>query len=115
MTRVSRREDGFNWADAKSLFQADKSDEDAVSRCFTANAVVTDEGHSHKGTAAIRQWKSDASTKYQYTSHPFAYEQQDETMVVTSRLTGNFPGSPVDLRYFFKMEGDKIAFLEIIP
>jgi hypothetical protein len=96
-------------------FQADKSDGDAVSQCFTANAVVTDEGHAHKGRAAIRQWKSDASTKYQYTSRPFASEQKDETMVVTSRLTGNFPGSPVDLRYFFKLEGDKIAFLEIIP
>jgi len=35
--------------------------------------------------------------------------------VVTSRLTGNFPGSPVDLRYFFRLEGDKIASLEIVP
>jgi hypothetical protein len=96
-------------------FQADRSDEDAVLQCFTANAVVTDEGHTHKGRAAIRQWKIDASTKYQYTSRPFASEQKDETIVVTCRLTGNFPGSPVDLRYFFKMEGDKIAFLEIIP
>ena len=34
-------------------------------------------------------------------------------MVVTSHLVGNFPGSPVDLRFFFKLEGDKIASLEI--
>ena len=46
---------------------------------------------------------------------PFAAEQQGAMTVVTSRLTGNFPGSPVDLRYFFKLEGDKIASLEIIP
>ena len=37
------------------------------------------------------------------------------TTVVTCRLTGNFPGSPVDLRFFFELEGDKIASLEVIP
>jgi hypothetical protein len=42
------------------------------------------------------------------------YEQVDRKIVVTSRLTGNFPGSPVDLRFFFELEGDKIASLEII-
>ena len=64
--------------------------------------------------AAINQWKADASTKYQYTSEPFACEQKDGKIVVTSRLTGNFPGSPVNLRFFFELEGDKIASLEII-
>ena len=34
---------------------------------------------------------------------------------ITSRLTGNFPGSPVNLRFFFGLDGDKIASLEIIP
>jgi hypothetical protein len=42
-------------------------------------------------------------------------EQQDGKVVVPSRLTGNFPGSPVDLRFFFTLEGDKIASLEILP
>jgi hypothetical protein len=32
-----------------------------------------------------------------------------------SRLTGTFPGSPVSLRFFFVLEGDKLASLEIIP
>ena len=35
--------------------------------------------------------------------------------VVTSRLNGNFPGSPVNLRFFFRLERGKIALLEIIP
>ena len=42
-------------------------------------------------------------------------EEKDGKTVVTSRLTGNFPGSPVDLRFFFELEGEKIASLEIIP
>ena len=98
-----------------AYFTADSSDGEAVSQCFTENAVVKDEGHTHKGRAAIKQWKTDTSAKYQYTSEPFACEEKDGKTVVTCHLVGNFPGSPVDLRFFFKLEGDKIASLEIIP
>jgi hypothetical protein len=98
-----------------AYFAADKGDGEAVSRCFAENAVVKDEGHTHKGRAAIIAWKTDASAKYQYTSEPLACEEKEGKTVVTSHLVGNFPGSPVDLRYFFNLEGDKIASLEIIP
>src|SRR6266404_7626583 len=94
-------------------FTADKEGAEAVAERFTENAVVKDEGHTYHGRAAIRQWKADASTKYEYMSEPFAYEQKDGKFVVTSRLTGNFPGSPVNLRFFFGLEGDKIASLEV--
>ena len=76
---------------------------------------MKDDGHTHKGRAAIKAWKTDASAKYQYTSEPFACEEKDGKTVVTSHLVGNFPGSPVDLLFFFKLEGDKLASLEIIP
>ena len=98
-----------------AYFTADQGDSDAVSRCFTETAVVQDEGHTYRGRAAIRQWKADASGKYQYTSEPFACEQKEGKIVVTSRLTGNFPGSPLSLQFFFGLEGEKIASLEIIP
>ena len=98
-----------------TYFAADKTDAEAVAQCFTETAVVKDEGHTYHGRAAIKQWKAAASAKYQYTCEPFACGQQDGKFIVTSRLTGNFPGSPVDLRFFFALEGDKIASLEIIP
>ena len=97
-----------------AYFAADKEDGEAVARCFTEAAVVKDEGRTYRGRAAIRQWKEDVSTRYQYTSEPLACEQRDGTVVVTSRLTGTFPGSPLNLRFFFALEGDKIASLEII-
>ena len=97
-----------------AYFAADKGDGAAISKCFTENAIVKDEGHTYKGQAAIAKWKTDASTKYEYTSTPIACEERAGKMVVTSHLVGNFPGSPVDLRFFFKLEGDKIASLEII-
>jgi|SRR5262245_6574092 len=98
-----------------AYFTADSDNGEAVSRCFAENAIVKDEGHTHKGRAAIKEWKTDASAKYQYTSEPFACEEKDGRTVVTCHLVGDFRGSPVDLRYFFKVEGDKIASLEIIP
>jgi hypothetical protein len=98
-----------------AYFTADKADSEAVSRCFTENAVVKDEGHTCTGRAAIKKWKADVSAKYEYTSEPFACEVKDGKTVVTSRLVGNFPGSPVNLRFCFELEGDKIASLEIIP
>ncbi len=94
---------------------ADKSDMAAVARCFTEEAVVKDEGRTHKGRAAIQQWKEESATAYQYTSTPFASEVADGKTIVTSHLVGNFPGSPVDLRFIFELEGDKIAALEVVP
>src|SRR5262245_38887546 len=94
-----------------AYFTADKADAEAVAQCFTDSAVVKDEGHTYRGRAAIKQWKAEASTKYQYTSEPFGCEQKETHVVVASRLTGNFPGSPVNLRFFFALEGDRIASL----
>ena len=96
-----------------TYFDADQRDGEAVARCFTKEAVVEDEGQTHSGRAAIKAWKTAASAKYAYTSAPFAVEQTDGRYSVRSRLTGNFPGSPVALRYLFRLERGKIAHLEI--
>jgi hypothetical protein len=94
---------------------ADKSDGSVVARCFTNDAVVKDEGHTYTGLAAIAQWRSAVSAKYTYTREHLAFEERDGLAIVTNRLTGNFPGSPVDLRYRFRLERGKIAALEIAP
>ena len=96
-----------------AYFAADKGDSETLSRCFTENAVVKDEGHTYKGRAAINKWKTDASTKYEYTSEPFACEQKHGKFIVASHVAGNFPGSPIDLRFSFKLAGDKIESLEV--
>ena len=98
-----------------AYFTADTQEAKAVAQCFTENALVKDEGHTHRGRAAIRAWKAEASAKYQYTCEPISCEQQDGKFVVSCQLTGDFPGSPVNLRFFFGLDGDKIASLEIIP
>jgi hypothetical protein len=96
-----------------TYFTADRLESEDIAQCFADNAIVKDEGQTHEGLAAIKRWKAASSKKYTYTSQPFAFETKDDKEIVTSRLTGNFPGSPVDLRYIFCLEGKKIASLEI--
>jgi hypothetical protein len=96
-----------------AYFAADQHSADAIVRCFTTQAVVKDEGHTYTGLEAIKAWKAAASAAYTYTSEPFAMEQKDSSCIVASRVTGNFPGSPVDLRYRFRLDRGLIASLEI--
>ncbi len=96
-----------------AYFTADSTQHTGVAECFTESAVVKDEGMTHVGRDAIRQWKAESSIKCTYVSEPFAVARDRERTIVTSHVTGNFPGSPVDLRYSFVLEADKIASLEI--
>ncbi len=81
--------------------------------CFSVTATVRDENHVHTGRDEIRQWKVDYSKKFTATSTPIAIERERGRTVVTCHVGGNFPGSPIDLRYFFRLEGDEIGELEI--
>lgn len=96
-----------------AYFAADKQNPEALVRCFTAHAVVKDEGHTYSGLDAIKAWKAAASAKYTYTNEPIALEHGEGCQIVTSRVVGNFPGSPVDLCYHFRLERGLIAALEI--
>ena len=98
-----------------AYFAADGRDGNAVAECFTDGATVRDEGKTYTGRAAISDWKANSSRKFTYTVAPFAIENADCRVVVTAKVAGNFPGSPIDLRYFFTVESGKIASLEIKP
>lgn len=99
-----------------AYFEADLGrDADAVAACFGDDAVVKDERRTHTGRAAIRRWKAEASATFAYTVEPFAIATEGARTVVTSHVVGDFPGSPIDLRYRFVLDGDRIAELEIAP
>ena len=82
--------------------------------CFAEDAVVRDENEAHRGLAAIKEWKAETKRKYQHTVDPLRITEQAGKFTVTSRLTGNFPGSPIDLDFVFRLIGDKIVSLEIL-
>ena len=86
---------------------------EALARCFTAQAVMKDEGHTYTGVDAIKAFMAEASAKYSATTVPFALEREDGFQIVKAKVTGTFPGSPIDLSYCFRLERGLIASLEI--
>ena len=90
-----------------------RGDTEALAQCFTEHAVVRDEGQTIEGLAAIKQWKAETKKKYQHAIEPLGSVQKDDKTIVINRLTGNFPGSPIELEFVFTLEDNKIASLEI--
>jgi hypothetical protein len=68
-----------------AYFAAENSDDpEALAQCFVDHAVVRDEGRTIDGVAAIRRWNVETKKKYHY-----------------------------NLEHIFRLEGEKIASLEI--
>ena len=95
-----------------AYFAAEHNPE-ALAHCFTAQAVMKDDGHTYTGINAIKAFMAAASAKYRATSVPFALEREDGVQVVRAKVTGNFPLSPINLTYRFRLERGLIASLEI--
>ncbi|NJL31265.1 MAG: nuclear transport factor 2 family protein [Phycisphaerales bacterium] len=81
---------------------------------FTADALVHDEAHEYRGPA-IRQWIDEAVAKYQPIADITNITTQGDQTLVTAKVSGKFPGSPVQLCYRFTLRDDKIAELAIGP
>src|SRR6266581_7870340 len=98
---------------AEYLAAEEAKDADALSRCFTEDGTVHDEGQDYYGRDSIRQWKQAADAKYRYVLRTVNVQPFGDRVTVRARLTGEFPGSSVELDHIFKLSGDKMASLEI--
>jgi hypothetical protein len=86
---------------------------EAVAACFTEEATVRDEGKTVTGSAAIRDWKRATSEKYSPTITPVSARQDADTCTVAAKVSGNFPGSPLDMRFTFTLACSRISALAI--
>ena len=98
---------------ATYLAAVEAKDTEMLALCFADDALVHDEGRDYRGLDAIRSWKQETQTKYQYVMEPLDASVRGKTVKLRARLTGNFPGSPVELDYTFMLSNDKISSLEI--
>jgi len=94
---------------------ANAQDADAITACFTSDAVVRDEGRDRRGAKEIRAWAEEVNKNYQPIVEPLSSASKDSKIVVIGRVSGVFSGSPVQLRYVFALKGHHIAALEITP
>ena len=97
----------------KYIAAVDAKDSDMVALCFADDALVHDEGRNHRGLDAIRSWARKTQTKYKYVMEPLNASVSEETVKLRARLTGDFPGSPIELDYTFTIANGKITSLEI--
>lgn len=94
---------------------------DAAVRTFHADAVVTDEGHTFRGTAQILDFLRHAGSEFTYTTELIGAERIDTEWddvghwVAVVRLEGDFPGGVAQLRYRFTLIDDLITELIIAP
>lgn len=82
--------------------------------CYAEDAVVVDDGKTHRGQTEIREWLT-ASKGYTYTVTLLSVRPDADHWTAAQRLEGDFPGGVVDLRYRYSVDGDRIAELVIAP
>lgn len=95
---------------------APAGDRAVVADAFRPDAVVTDDGHTYEGIAAVRGWLGRAGSEYTYTT-TFTGQRRDdaEHWTVLVRLEGDFPGGVAVLRYVVELRDGLIATLLIAP
>jgi hypothetical protein len=97
-----------------AYFAAEEAkDTQRLSLCFIEDGTVHDEGRDYRGREAIRRWKQDADQKYRYVLLPLAASTAGNEVTVRARLTGDFPGSPVEVDHIFRLSNNWIASLVI--
>ncbi|RWL44675.1 MULTISPECIES: nuclear transport factor 2 family protein [unclassified Mesorhizobium] len=80
---------------------------------FTLDAIVKDEGETHRGTEAIRLWMQSTTDKYHAKVEVKEASVTANAWRIAGIVSGDFPGSPITLHYNFTLGGDRIAKLEI--
>lgn len=80
---------------------------------FADDALVHDDGRSHRGLAAVRRWHGEVPA--------VVYDLREVTGTAAAcravaAVSGDFPGSPVTLRFTFERDArGKITLLDIEP
>ena len=96
------------------LIQAQNNyDSVAYANCFSATAVVIDEGKMHQGKAEIQDWITAANQKYKTLMKPLAFTQAGTAGVLSAEISGSFPGSPIVLNYHLELNDSLIQSLKI--
>jgi len=92
---------------------ANRFDAAGAAECFTADARVHDEGHEHVGQDAVRAWVTETSKKYQPKSEVIRAKVSGAKVALAVRISGKFPGSPIELGYDITLRDGKISTLNI--
>jgi ketosteroid isomerase-like protein len=91
------------------------NDQDAerLMSLFADDAVINDEGKEFRGLEGVRAWRAQGEQAYTCTVEPLRFTERDGQTVLTAKVEGDFPGSPVKLDLGFAIRNGRITELEI--
>ncbi|MCU1459865.1 MAG: hypothetical protein JWL73_3957 [Actinomycetia bacterium] len=93
-------------------------DTEALLACFTDDAIVVDDGETSRGIDEIRAWWTRTNAAFVFVVTPLTSGRDPDVadgMLVAARLDGDFPGSPVELKFRFGLRDNRIVTLDIAP
>jgi ketosteroid isomerase-like protein len=103
--------------EAISSYFSAKNDQDtkAILECFTSDATIIDAGENNEmsGLLAIQEWLEGPVADYQLKTEVTESTEMDGQTIVIALVSGNFPGSPIEFSYHFRLKDGKIIRLEI--
>lgn len=94
---------------------SNERDTESIAACFTKEAVVYDQGEILQGAEEVRHWIADGFKKYEYVIAPTGVKNASQVVVLTTVVTGTFPGGRAMLDFHCRMDGDKIAVMVVQP
>ncbi|RZS66458.1 SnoaL-like protein [Agromyces ramosus] len=77
-----------------------------VEALFAENAVVTDQGETHRGLDEIRTWINEAINLFTTTLTFLGAREVDGMVGASYRLEGDFPGGVAELEYQFHLNDE---------
>jgi hypothetical protein len=81
---------------------------------FADDATVHDEGRIHQGLPDVRAWIGETAANYKPVVEPLRWEEKEGQVHVAARVSGAFPGSPIELDFLFTLRDGRIKRLEIL-
>ena len=99
----------------RSYFESGRGE--ATAACFVEDATVWDNGEDKvlHGIGAIREWLSKDISQYNLRTQLNSASEHDGEVAVGAVVSGDFPGSPYEFSYRFRLEGERIKELAIDP
>lgn len=88
-------------------------DTEALFALFAPDATVDDEGFEYRGLDSIRGWIAETVERFRFSINVVDASQAAEQASIVGVVTGDFAGSPVHVRYDFKLAEHKIVALKL--
>ena len=88
-------------------------DAHAYANCFSETGVMLEEGKPFTGPVEIQHLIEETNEKYRSVMKPLEYTENGTSSILSTEVSGTFPGSPLVLKFHFDIIDGKIQYLKV--